>query len=255
MQNTSITNQQGEKLAAIIFTPQAEPRLLVVVCHGFRGGKENGGRIFQFAERLNQLGIAVLAFDFSGSGESEGDFARITLSRQAADLKAVIDYACERFEVPVVLLGRSFGGSTVIAAGAGDKRIAAFILWSTPIFMEKTFAAMLPETYKMMQSGQIVVVKDGFGSFTMGPQLAADFADHDMNGYLQAVEQQPVLIIHAQDDELVAPENAVYMKDHLENVTFHLVAQAGHRFLEKIEVREDLTIAWLKKIFLINAEA
>lgn len=251
---TNIINKQGENLAAIIFTPPTKPHLLMIVCHGFRGGKENGGRIFQFANRLNQIGVAVLAFDFSGSGESEGDFAKITLSRQADDLKAVIDYACDRFNVPVVLLGRSFGGSTVIAAGAGDTRINAFVLWSTPIFLEETFAAMLPEAYKMMESGQIVVVEDDFGSFAMESQLIVDFANHDMNVHLQAIDRRPVLIIHAEDDELVPPKNAVYIKDHLENATFHLLAEAGHRFLEKIEVRENLTIDWLKNLFFINTE-
>lgn len=61
MQSTNITNKQGEKLAAIVFTPSIKPLFLVIVCHGFRGGKENGGRIFQFADRLTELGIAVLA--------------------------------------------------------------------------------------------------------------------------------------------------------------------------------------------------
>jgi len=249
LQNIEIVNNRGEKLAAMIFRPAEEPRILVIVCHGFRGGKENGGRIFQFADRLNQLGIAVLAFDFSGSGESEGDFVSITLSQQASDLKSVVDYACAQFTVPIILLGRSFGGSTVIVEGAGDKRIDGFVLWSTPIFMTETFSAMMPAEYNRMQKGQIVAVCDDFGCFELGPELVLDFASHDMDEYLQAIGDRSVLIIQSKDDELVPPENAQYMQKRLKNVSLCLVEEAGHRFLEKTALREDMTIDWLGTFF------
>lgn len=247
MQNMEIINNRGEKLAALIFRPIEQPRMMVVVCHGFRGGKENGGRIHHFADRLNQRGIAVLAFDFSGSGASEGDFVNLTLSRQADDLKAVVDYACAQFTVPIILLGRSFGGSTVIVEGAGDKRISGFILWSTPIFMAETFSAMMPDEYNRMQNGQVVAVCDDFGSYELGPELAADFARHDMDGYLQAIGNRPVLIIQAEDDEVVSPENARYMQKRLGNASLCMVPEAGHRFLDRTSLREDMTIEWLDR--------
>ncbi len=177
-----------------------------------RQGKRR--RIFNFAKRLNQRGAAVIAFDFGGSGESEGLFFDMTLSSQADDLRAVIDYAGQRFAAPMVLLGRSFGGSTVLVEGAGDERIAGFILWSTPVFMEETFAAMLPDEYNRMKSGQVVAIRDDFGSYQLGPGLAADLARHNMNHYLQAIGKRPVLLVHAEDDELVSAETLVTCKNN-----------------------------------------
>ena len=250
LQKIEIINNRGQKLAAMLFHPTGESRLLVIVCHGFRGGKENGGKIFKFTDRLNQMGIAVLAFDFSGSGESEGNFVRVTLSGQASDLKSVVDYACAHLTVPIIMLGRSFGGSTVLVEGAGDKRIAGLILWSTPIFMTETFSAMMPAEYNRMQNGQIVAVSDDYGHFELGPELAADFANHDMDGYLQAIGNRPVMIIQSQDDELVSPENALYMERRLNNASLCLVEEAGHRFLDKTSLREEMTIDWLKSYFV-----
>lgn len=250
MQNIKIINGRGEKLSAIVFHPSGEPRILVIICHGFRGGKENGGRIYPFAERLNQLGVAVIAFDFGGSGESEGEFSNMTLSGQADDLKSVIDYASRLFAVPIILLGRSFGGSTVIVEGARNTKITGFILWSAPIFMEETFAAMMPAEYNWLKNGNIVTIRDDFGCYKLGPELAMDFTRHDMTHYLQAVGERPVLIIQAEDDELVSPENALYMQKQLRNASLQLVEEAGHRFLEKTTKREDLTIEWLSKLFL-----
>ena len=251
MQSHSIINKQGGRLAACVFMPAIAARLVLIVCHGFRGGKENGGRIFDFANRLNELGIIVLAFDFSGSGESEGDFVNLTLSQQVSDLQSVINYVDEYYKLPMVLLGRSFGGSTVIAGGAVDKRIAAFALWSTPFFIAETFAAMMPAEYELMQAGQVVNIRDEAGNYDLGPALAADIACHDMDNYLQGIGNRPVLIIQARDDELVAPENAQYMQAHMDNVSLHLIDRAGHRFLEKLTLRENLTIDWLKNMFAL----
>lgn len=248
MQSISIYNKKnGHKLAAYLFMPDTEPRLFLVVCHGFRGAKENGGKIFDFASRVNELGAGVLAFDFSGSGRSEGDFSAMTLSRQVSDLQAVIDYLYAQYHLPLVLLGRSFGGSTVLAGGAGDDRVAAYILWSTPIFLAETFAAMIPEEYRSLQEGQTVHICDDAGEFDLGSEFILDFTRHDMEKYLQAIHTKPVLIVHARDDELVPAENAAYMNSHLPNAKLFLVEEAGHRFLEKTKLREDLTLDWLQK--------
>lgn len=251
MQSIDITNKRGENLAAYLFMPAVKPSWLLIVCHGFRGVKENGGRIFHFASLINELGAAVLAFDFSGSGQSDGDFASLTLSRQSSDLQSVIDYVDEHYKLPIVLLGRSFGGSTAIAGGAGDERVFGYILWSTPIFMAETFAALMPLEYKSMHMGQLTHIRDEAGDYDLGPEFVRDFACHDMDKYLHAIGNRPVLIVQARDDELVAPENALYMQNQLQNVSLHLIEKAGHRFLEKTALRESITIDWLKCLFAL----
>ena len=110
MENISIIGDGQGKLAAYCFMPENECRYILIICHGFRGAKENGGRIFTFAEKLNKLGLGVLAFDFSGSGASDGDFANISLSSQVSDLRQVIDYVDSNYNRQLILLGRSFGG-------------------------------------------------------------------------------------------------------------------------------------------------
>lgn len=246
VQSISIENKDGHKLAAYLFMPESRPQLFLVVCHGFRGAKENSGRIFGFAQRVNELKVGVLAFDFSGSGESEGDFSAMTLSRQASDLARVIDYLDIEYGLPVVLLGRSFGGSTAIAAGARDERVAAFILWSTPIFLEETFTDMVPDEYKNLPPGQLIHIRDEAGEYDLGSEFLQDFANHDIDSYLKAMQNRPVLIVHAQDDEVVPVNNAVYMQQKLPQAQLLLVEQAGHRFLAKTKIREDLTLEWLQ---------
>ncbi len=248
MQSIDIINKSGNKLAAYLCIPSSKLHTFLIVCHGFRGAKENGGKIFDFASRVNELGIGVLAFDFSGSGQSAGDFASMTLTRQAYDLQCVIDYLDSHYHLPLVLLGRSFGGSTIIAGGAGDERVKAYVLWSTPVFLAETFTLIIPDEYKNLQRGKVMHIHDEFGDYDLNSGFIADFARHDMDEYLEAMSAKSVLIIHAEDDELVPAVNAVYIKNKINKAELFLIKNAGHRFLSKTAERENLTLTWLKQI-------
>ena len=144
------------------------------------------------------MGYGVLAFDFSGSGASSGEFKDITLSGQAHDLRQVIDYAAGNYFLPIYLLGRSFGGSTVLAGGSGDPRIRGFVLWSAPVYLTDTFRAMMGEAYDQLSAGQTIWVSDENDSFMLGPALVRDFALHDMDAYLERIGDRPVLVIHGE---------------------------------------------------------
>lgn len=236
----------GGRLSTFLFTPQSELCALIIICHGFRGAKENGGKIFPFARRLNNLGAGVLAFDFSGSGESEGDFSAITLTRQAADLQSVIEYARQRFPVPLILLGRSFGGSTVLAGATGAPGIDAYIFWSTPVDVIATFERILGADYGRMRAGEQVALSDMGGSFTLQAELVQDFSCHDLRERAQALQGKPVMVIHGEQDEVVDPANAALLAGLAGTEELVVFPGADHRFTDFTRQREDLTLEWLQ---------
>ena len=83
-------NAEGETLAALLDRPAGEPRAYALFAHCFTCGKDvHAAR--RIAEGLNALGIAVLRFDFTGLGASEGEFANTTFSSNVADLVAAAD--------------------------------------------------------------------------------------------------------------------------------------------------------------------
>lgn len=248
MEKIFINKASGDRLSALLFHPSQPAHCAVIICHGFRGRKENSGKIFGFAELLNEMNLLVIAFDFSGSGESSGDFSRINLKSQGEDLRVVMDYVTEKFGLPMVLLGRSFGGSTILAGAAGDYRIRAWVLWSTPVKMQDTFSKIMPEEYQRLQNGDTVVLQDESGQYALQPLLVKDFDNHYMEKQLSLIKAQPVLIIHGENDEVVDPGDALYIKEHLDNAELFIVAGANHRFEDKIREREELTINWLKKV-------
>jgi len=244
MQQITIFNRRQLKLAALLNLPE-NCSSLVISCHGFRGAKENRERIYSLSSKLNSIGLGLLAFDFQGSGQSEGTYHDITLTRQASDLQDVIDFAARQFNLPMVLLGRSFGGSTVLAGASQDARITGYIFWSTPVFLKETFASMDPALASQVNQGHTITLVDEGGSYQLDPDLFIDFANHNMDDYIRAIGDRQVLIIHGQSDEVVAPENALYMARLLPNCQLHLIEGADHRFTQHTDQREDLTIDWL----------
>jgi pimeloyl-ACP methyl ester carboxylesterase len=248
MEKITITNSRNQKLAALVFTSK-NASYNIIICHGFRGTKLNAGKICGFAARLNEAGLNVIAADFAGSGDSEGDFADVTLSNQANDLESIIEYTWSRCNLPIILLGRSFGGSSVLAGGSNDNRVYGYIFWSTPVMLHDTFSAIITKEYEQLNSGQMITITDETGEFHLKPGFTEDFDRHNMAGYLQAIGNRPVLIIHGQADELVNPDNAAYMNSHLNNVQMFLVPNADHRFINLTKEREDLTLKWLMQNF------
>jgi len=249
VENISIFEGGQGKLAAYLFMPESGCRYMVIICHGFRGAKENSGRIFTFAEKLNKLGLGVIAFDFCGSGASDGDFADISLSSQVSDLRRVIEYVNSNYNRKVVLLGRSFGGSTVLAAAGDNEKVAGYIFWSTPVKLYETFTGIIQE-FARLKAGEELQIKDEAGSFRLKPSFIEDFAHHDMNNYLQKLASCPALVIHGAADEVVDPANALYIYENTRHTELHIISGADHRFTQFIEEREDLTLNWLHRTFI-----
>lgn len=253
-----IDKPDGLSLAALRFPSLEEPpRAELIVCHGFSGGKENGGRIHTFAGLLNQIRINVTAFDFTGAGGSDGDFDGVSLSRQIADLNAVMDFVAIRSPLPLLLLGRSFGGSTALAAGFADARVCAFVFWSTPVNLYHTFRKFVQASDDKLAHAstadqdnpgpQKLTVVDESGSYQLDEILFRDFECHDMEQYARSIAGRPVLVVHGGQDIIVDPSEAQYLADTTA-AKLHVVSEADHQFTSHTEYREQITIAWLKDV-------
>src|SRR3979490_770774 len=108
-------NAQGQTLAALLDRPSGEPRAYALFAHCFTCGKDVHAAK-RIAEGLTALGIAVLRFDFTGIGSSEGEFANTNFSSNVGDLIAAADYLRKNHDPPLLLSGHSLGGAAVLAA-------------------------------------------------------------------------------------------------------------------------------------------
>ncbi len=243
MDKLTLTSSRGYELT-LIENVTSQTKHILIACHGFLGGKENGGWINYLADQLEALKIGVVAFDFEGCGESEGDFADITLSRQVSNLQDVIKYVRQKYKLPIILLGRSFGGSTVIAA-ASKEEVSGIVLWATSVFLTEVFYNLMPSGYKSMEKGEAITYIEGERSININPGLVQDFAHHDMDKYLEKIKEKPALVIHGTADTVVGLDNCRHIAAHLSNAKVHIVEAADHSFTGKEKLRIDLTVEWL----------
>lgn len=115
----------GAQLAARLHMPQGQPKATALFAHCFTCGKDSLAAT-RIARALAGEGFAVLRFDFTGLGGSDGDFANTDFSSNVADLVAAARWLQSELAGPALLIGHSLGGAAVIAA-AGEIESAAAV--------------------------------------------------------------------------------------------------------------------------------
>ena len=250
MERIRFTNRQGLKLAGCLHQPGCRPLAGVVLTHGFRGTMEGGGKAVELAERLAGMGYLVFRFDFAGAGESEGDFSSITLSRQVSDLKSSLDWLEGQFNLPWLAVGRSFGGSTALAAAAVDHRIKALCLWATPLDLIRTFRNALGRLYDNLLAGQEVAVTDDHGqTFTLKPEFIEDLCRYDLYQKLKEVAGRPILFLHgALDSTVDLAQVKRGFKQAEPPKEMVIVPDGDHQFTRTWQKAWDALFDWLNRI-------
>src|SRR5271169_4463861 len=144
------TGEGGHQLAAALDMPEREPHAYALFAHCFTCGKDvlAAKRI---AGALAAKGIAVLRFDFTGLGSSEGDFANSTFSSNVADLVRAANHLRETRKAPTILIGHSLGGAAILASAgqmAGAKAVVTIAAPSDPAHVTNLFKEQIEDIRK-----------------------------------------------------------------------------------------------------------
>ena len=196
----------GHRLAARLDRPDGGPvRAHALFAHCFSCTKDvlAASRV---AGRLAEVGIAVLRFDFTGLGQSEGDFANTNFSSNVADLVAAAAHMREHRQAPRLLIGHSLGGAAVLAAAAAVPEATAVVTVNAPAdpaHLRRLFRPALPE----IEARGEAVVAIGGSPFTIKKQLLDDIAGHRLRDAVADL-RKALLVLHAPLDETVGIENA-----------------------------------------------
>src|SRR5258707_7943737 len=130
-ERSQFTGVGGNRLAPALDLPEREPLAYALFAHCFTCGKDvlAAKRI---AVALAAKGIAVLRFDFTGLGSSEGDFANSTFSSNVADLVRAADHLRETRQAPALVIGHSLGGAAILAAAGQIPEAKAVVTIAAP---------------------------------------------------------------------------------------------------------------------------
>jgi uncharacterized OsmC-like protein/alpha/beta superfamily hydrolase len=201
-------NAQGEKLAALLDRPDGPVRAVALFAHCFTCGKDNkAARLI--AHNLISHGIAVLRFDFTGLGSSEGEFANTTFSSNLDDLVAAADHLRTQVVAPAILIGHSLGGAAVLAAAHRIAEARAVVTIAAP-FDPAHVAGLFGDRIEDIKSkGEIEVALAG-RPFRVRRALLDDIAGQNLAPRIADLHKA-LLVFHSPTDDTVGIDNASHI--------------------------------------------
>jgi uncharacterized OsmC-like protein/alpha-beta hydrolase superfamily lysophospholipase len=198
-------NAEGHRLAALLDRPAGEPRATALFAHCFTCGKDiQAAR--RIAEGLTALGIAVLRFDFTGLGASEGEFTNTTFSSNVADLVAAADALRREQRAPAILVGHSLGGAAVLAAAAAIAEARAVVTIAAPSDPAHVTGLFKDQVAAIGERGEVEVSLAG-RPFRIRREFLTDIAEQKLTERVAGL-RKALLIFHSPTDELVGIDNA-----------------------------------------------
>jgi putative redox protein len=198
-------NAQGQKLAALLDRPAGEPRAYALFAHCFTCGKDIRAAK-RVAEGLTTLGIAVLRFDFTGLGSSEGEFANTSFSSNVADLVAAANELRRSARAPAILIGHSLGGTAVLAAAAEVAEARAVVTIAAPCDPAHVTGLFKDRLDEIAAKGEVEATLAG-RQFRISRAFVDDLAEHKLLERIANL-RKALLLFHSPTDEIVSIENA-----------------------------------------------
>ncbi len=203
-QKVSFTGSQGVQLAGSLETPDGEPRAYVLFAHCFTCGKDIAAAS-RVARALTRQGLAVLRFDFTGLGSSDGDFANTNFSSNVQDLIAAADFLRTEYRAPSLLIGHSLGGTAVLQAAPKVAECRGVVTIGSPSSASHVAHQFACDIDAIEADGEAEVTLAS-RKFTIKKQFIDDLRAWDSSelGNLDSA----LLVMHSPVDQTVAIGNA-----------------------------------------------
>jgi len=202
----AFANERGEKLAALLDLPEDEqPLACAIFAHCFTCSKNLSASV-HISRALSRRRIAVLRFDFTGLGESEGEFAETTFSSNVRDLVAAARYLEENYQAPRILVGHSLGGTAVLAAAGEIPSVAAVATVAAPAHPCHLAALFKESREEIEATGAATVSLDG-RAFSIRREFLNDLEAQQTREQVARLKAA-LLVLHSPRDRVVGIDNA-----------------------------------------------
>ena len=199
-------NARGERLAARLELPEDEqPLAYALFAHCFTCSKDLTAAV-HISRAMSSKRIAVLRFDFTGLGESEGEFAATTFSSEVSDLVAAARFLEQEYKAPQLLIGHSLGGTAVLAAAGEIPSTKAVVTIAAP-FDPGHLRVLLGETAAQIEQRGAATVSIGGRDFTIRKSLLDDLKSQQPAEVLRRLGVA-LLVMHSPRDQIVDIDNA-----------------------------------------------
>lgn len=210
----NIPNSNGEPLHATLEVPANKiVRAYALFAHCFTCSSQLS-IIRTISKELTQYGFGVLRFDFTGLGESKGEFADTNFSHNLEDIYTVNNYLAENYRAPTLLIGHSLGGAAMLIAAGKLENAKALVTIGAPGEAKHIMNLMEDSKDDILQNGE-ALLSIGGRPFKIKKQFLDDLQQHDLTKIIPKL-RVPLLILHSPQDRIVGIDHAarIYQLAH-----------------------------------------
>ncbi len=243
----SILNNHKEKLVGIetIPTEKKTKYSTVILAHGFGVTKEESGMFNKLAEELVGENILSFRFDFSGCGESEGDYSETSLSKLKSDLSKILEFVRSQPKVDnsrIGILGQSFGTATTITL---EPKVKCLVMMGSTSHPKETLIKLFSNGYN--PDGISTRVKSNGVVTKVKPQFWKDLSNHKLLKSIKNIHS-PILFIHGEkDDKVPLSEMEAYFKNANEPKEKIIIKGTDHGLRPHRDKMYEAVKKWFKK--------
>lgn len=249
----TFTNQDGIELAGLLELPE-QPIAFALFAHCFTCTKDivSASRI---TRHLADKGIAVLRFDFTGLGNSDGDFSNSNFSANLDDLHSAANYLRKHYQAPDFLIGHSLGGTAVLAAAENIPETKAVVTIGAPAEPSHVLKQFADNIDDIVEQGCKQIDLAG-RPFTIKKQFIDDLQSYTLADRISSLKK-PLLIFHSPLDTTVSIEQAKIIYNAAKHPkSFVSLDKADHLLTNKqdAEYVASTIQAWVQRYLSINNE-
>ncbi|MFT5978646.1 MAG: putative OsmC-like protein/alpha/beta superfamily hydrolase [Candidatus Azotimanducaceae bacterium] len=205
IERITFPGSQDAELAARLDLPAGPPRAFALFAHCFTCGKDIKAAS-RIATALTDAGFGVLRFDFTGLGNSEGEFANTNFTSNTDDVLAAVDWLRAEHRAPQLLIGHSLGGAAVLAIAGEIPEVRAVATIGAPSDAAHVTSIFQSSVEEIEASGQAEVQLAG-RPFTIRKQFLDDLQNHVVVERV-ATSKKALLVLHSPVDNTVGIDNA-----------------------------------------------
>lgn len=239
---------QGDTLAARMDYPEeGAGKGVVLFAHCFTCSK-NLRALDHIGGVLTEQGMGVFRFDFTGLGESEGDFEDTNFSSNVDDLVAAARYMEQEWQAPRMLIGHSLGGAAVLQAAHRIPSVEAVVTIAAPCNPEHVTRHMDDELADIEKSGEARVELGG-RTFTIKKQFLDDLESQKMDQVIGDLDKA-LLLFHSPTDNTVGIDHAAHIYERARHPkSFISLDQADHLLTREEDARYvgAVAAAWVQR--------
>lgn len=247
-QVVNFTNAEGHELSGRLELPATgRPKAYALFAHCFTCGKQIKAAV-HISRRLASHGIATLRFDFTGIGESEGEFAHTTFSSNIADIVAAADFMRLRWQPPRLVIGHSLGGAAVLQAARDIPEAVAVCTIAAPAQAGHVRKLIAGAENEIEQTGEATVRIDQ-REFRIKKEFLDDLDEHNVKQKLDELDKA-LLICHSPTDDTVSIDNAAELFQHARHPKSYVSLDGADHLLSKREdgfYVADLLFTWAQR--------